>query len=185
VAKAFMEELPPGVADELAEAYRALPSTADDTRRYAQRVLDPPPLDTDRARLQLPPVVAPARTLGLVRSDQAAKVRAVTGVDVQRFDFSIDPNGIGHVRKEHGNPRIEARRGQRAITADDYALLPQLLSEADRIEDGGTAWRTGHQLVRVTWDRGEGEEWVAMFEVRRGKKSLALESLFVRKRQGK
>lgn len=178
LAKAFMDRLPTKSADELSEAFRALPGTADDTRRYAQRVLDPPPIDAEPGAAGPPPV----RTLGLLRSDQVRRVREVADADVERFDLTLDPFAIRHVEKEHGNERAEARRGQRAVTSADYALLPQLVSESDTIEEAGKSWKTGAQLVRFVWDRG-GEEWVATFEVRKGRKSLALETLFIRLRK--
>ena len=53
--------------DQLGDVYRALPSTADDVRRYAQRVFDPMP-DL--------PELPPQRTLGMVRSDQAREIEA-------------------------------------------------------------------------------------------------------------
>jgi hypothetical protein len=178
LAKAFMDRLPTRSADELSEAFRALPGTADDTRRYAQRVLDPPAIDTDPGAAGPPPV----RTLGLLRSDQVRHIRQVADTDVERFDLTLDPFAIRHVDKEHGNARAEARRGQRAVTIADYALLPQLVSESDTIEEAGKSWKTGAQLVRFVWDRG-GEEWVATFEIRKGRKSLALETLFIRLRK--
>ena len=177
-----MEQLPARTGDELAEAYRALPSTADDARRYAQRVLDPPPLDRDRELVGLPSVVPPVRTLGLVRSDQVKSIDEAIGANVERYDFSFDPSAIKHVLKNHGNAKVEASRGQRAVTSNDYARLPQLISEADQVVDTGASKTTGRKLVTLVWDRGT-EQWEAVFEVRDVKRSLALTTLYIKTRR--
>ena len=107
------------------------------------------------------------------------KVRELTGSDVERYDFSIDRDAVRHVLKEHGNPKVEAARGQRAVTSADYALLPQLLSEADEVTEAGSSRTTGRKLVRFVWDRGF-EQWEAVMEIRDAKRTLALTKLFVR-----
>jgi hypothetical protein len=175
IAKAFMDKLPASAADNISEAYRALPSTADDARRYAQRVLEPPPIDREPGALGPPP----ARTLGLVRSDQARQIKDLTGSDVERYDFSIDAYAIKHVRTRHGIPKAERDRGQREVTAADYGLLPQLISEADQIEAADESRSTGRRLVRLVWDRGF-ERWEAVMEIRDARRSLALTTLFIR-----
>ena len=174
VAKAFMQDLPPERADALSDAYRSLPSTADDARRYAQRVL----AGTDEGTADMAPL-PPVRTLGLVRSEQAGQLgREMEGVGVSGFDFSLDPFAIQHVRKEHGDPKTEASRGQRVAQAEDYARLPQLLNLAGSYEDAGKSWRTGNPLVKLVRKIG-GETWIVVFEVRTGRKSLALDSLVI------
>lgn len=178
IAKAFMNTLPAETVDELADAYRRLATTADDTRRYAERVLDPPPIDRGIDPAAPPPV----KTLGMVRSDQTREIAAIKIIDVSGYDFSLDPYAVRHVRKEHGNTKMEERRGQRAITGEDYALLPRLISDAQSIEDAGKSWRSGLPLVRLIWDR-EDEQRVAIFEVRKGKLTLALETLLTRTRK--
>ncbi len=175
VAKAFMERLPASSADAFAEAYRALPTTADDARRYAQRVLDPPPIDREPGA----PGPPPTRTLGLVRSDQAKQIERLTGSNVARYDFSIDRYAVQHVRTKHGDPKAEASRGQRAVEAADYALLPQLISEADQIEAADKGRATDRPLVRLVWDRGF-ERWEAVMEVRSVRRSLALTTLIIK-----
>lgn len=171
IAKAFMESMPETARDSMAQSYRSLPSTADDARRYAQRVL------ADLEDLPAPPV----RTLGLLTDDQARAVAELKdGAEVDLFDFSIDASAIRHVLTQHGNEKAEAARGQRAVTAEDYAGLAALLNAPDAIEDAGKARRTGLPLVRFVRKVG-GESWAAVFEIRRKRRTLALETFFIRR----
>ena len=166
LAKAYMQGVPATTRDALATSYRALPSVADDVRRYAQRAIAAP-----QAAADLPPY----RTLGLLTSDQAAQVQAATGTDVGLFDFALDAPAVLHVQEKHGNADTEARRGQVAVTADDYALLPQLLNAPDSIKYDGTS---GVGRAVLLFEKLIGpRRYVAAFEVRNGRKMLALQSL--------
>jgi hypothetical protein len=166
LAKAYMQEMPN--RDALAISYRSLPFVADDVRRYAQRVLD------GRTSLDIPPV----QTMGLLTSAHAAKVGKLAGVWVDGFDFALDPYSVRHIRDEHGDEAVESRRGQRAVVAADYARLPALLSNPDEVVDGGRS-NVGHRIVRYVKRIGD-ELYTAAFEIRTGRKMLALQSMWIR-----
>lgn len=169
LAKAFMESLPAGEQDALSTAYRSLPSTADDARRYAQGVYTPLP---DLAPL------APQRTLGLVPSDQAETIRMLTGASVDRFDYSMDVSAIGHVRRVHSNAK-EVLRGQRPPVPADYALLPRILSDPDDISFAGVS-DMAEQLVDLSKSI-DGNTYVATMAVRGGKRrTVALKTFFIK-----
>lgn len=168
LAKAYMQALPESVRDALAIAYRALPSVAADTRLYAQRILE------GRAQLDVPPY----RTLGLATRAQAGEISAITNVDVAGFDFALDAASVRHVREQHGGAP-ELLRGQRPVTADDYAKLPSVLGQPDRIEDAGAS-DIGRPMVRFVKEI-DGETFVAALEVRTGRRMLALQSFWVKK----
>lgn len=170
IAKAFMVNLPTGEQDALSIAYRALPSTEDDARRYAQRVYAPPP--------DLPPP-PPQRTLGLVPSGDAATIRELTGVAVDRYDFSLDASAIGHVRRVHANPQ-EILRGQVAPAPADFALLPRILSDPDSITLAGTS-TMAEKLI--DYSRAiDGRTYVVTLAIRGGKRrTLALKTFRIRK----
>ncbi|MES2754889.1 MAG: hypothetical protein V4659_09515 [Pseudomonadota bacterium] len=166
IAKGFMEDLPPDVADRLAISYRALPSVADDARRYAQRTLSG---GKD--------AVEKSRTLGLVTSEQAAAIEQLLGLPVKQFDFAVTPSEVLHVARRHGNPTTEALRGQRAVTADDYAMLPQIITAPDVIENAGRA-NSGEPLVLYAKTIG-GVRYTAIFARRVSSRSLALKSFYI------
>lgn len=168
IGKAFMADLPDATRDALANAYRRLPSVADDARRYARRALG----QGGQAFVQ------PVWTLGPVRSDQADSYAPHLGLDVRTFDFSIDRSAIEHVNDHHGNAKTEAARGQQAIDIDDYAILPDII-QYGTAAPAGYAKKTGLPLIAITYRMGR-TEYVAVFELRKGRRTLALQTLYAR-----
>lgn len=167
LAKAYMQGLPTGVRDRFATSYRGLPSVADDTRRYARSVLENLQ-DVERA---------PYRTLGLLTEQDAAAVLRLKGIDVAGFDFALDVSAVKHVHKHHGHDKTERSRGQRAVAGHDYAFLPAILNAPDSIEDLGEN-EAGVSLLRYR-KQVDGERFNAVFGVRRGRKMLALVTLYI------
>lgn len=159
LAKAYMQGVPDGVRDRLAQAYRALTSVANDTRLYAQKILE------GRTNLDIPPY----RTLGLATRDQVMRINAAIDADVTAFDFSLDQYAPLHIFKEHGDPKVETSRGQRAVVAGDYARLPQIINDADRMSFDG-----GEVLMEKTF--GE-ERQVAVFAPLGKRRTLVLKSM--------
>ena len=170
LAKAYMQSLPGTSRDALALAYRSLPSVADDTRRYARRILE------NLQDVDIPPY----RTLGLLTEADVSSMGGLKQMDLTGFDFALDAFAVKHVLDHHGNDKAERKRGQRAVTADDYTLLPTLLNQGGDWEDAGLAKRTGRPLVKRRLNQN-GETIEAVFEVRNKRKMLALETFFIRK----
>lgn len=168
VAKAFMEEVPEAQRDALAQSYRALPSTAADARRYARNVWD------DQAdQLQ------PGRTLGQLTSDQ---VQAI-GDQAKSFDFSLSPSEVIHVRNEHGDDAKERRQGQRAVTPDDFALLPNVLNAGSAPRYAGISDRHKLPVYEIATNVG-GEEFVTRWEFWSKRRTMALLTFFIRTGKG-
>lgn len=172
VAKAFMASLPAQQADALSQAYRALPSTADDARRFAQAVTD------DRPPLAGPPV----RTLGLVDSAVADRIGQLVPRGAKGFDYRFAADAVRHVFDEHGDDATERLRGQRGVTPADFALLPLLLSAPDSITGPDRA-QQGETLVHVTKMIG-GRRITASFAVNQRFRSLSLKTMFIRVGKG-
>lgn len=166
LAKAYMQGVPDNVRDDLARAYRELPSVADDARRFAARALAGNP------------DAKPYLTLGLLTVADAAMVESLTKANVGLFDYSLDASSIRHVQDVHGDAKTEVMRGQRAVTAADYARLPELLNAPDSIEYGGIS-DVGHPIVRIT-KLIDGELVTVAFEIRGKRKMLALQSLWIK-----
>lgn len=173
VAKAFMEHLRPELRDALATSHRRLPSVAGDARRYAERVIG------ERGGGDIVgAAIEPARTLGPVTSRQAERIGPLVGVDITAFDFSVSRDEIRHVQAKHGAEARERPRGQRAVTPADYARLPELVNSPDRIDWAGKT-DTGRPAVQFV-KRFGGETWTAIFELRTGRRTLALTTLWIR-----
>jgi len=58
---------------------------------------------------------------GAIPSDLAGKIQSDTGINVENYNLSLGSNEIRKILKDHGNEATEALRGQRAITADDFS----------------------------------------------------------------
>jgi len=169
ISKAFMDSLPPARASQLAEAYRALPSTADDARRYARRVYEPPP-----ELPELPPI----RTLGRLRSDQADAIGEAMDRDVSGYDFSFDTSAVGHVIRHHGNPAREWAASQRVVTQADFALLPRIASQP--LKPIATLSELGEPMAEQRLTLAN-ETYVARWAIRgKRRRTLALKTLFIK-----
>uniref|UniRef100_UPI002632D307 phage minor head protein n=1 Tax=uncultured Halomonas sp. TaxID=173971 RepID=UPI002632D307 len=173
LAKGYMQGVPASVRDQLARSYRALPSVADDARRYAQRVLGGRDKTLDTPRYL---------TLGLLTGPDARRIGELKERDVTGFDFALDASAVRHIASTHGSEATERPRGQRAVTARDYAVLGQLLNEGAGWQDAGASKRSGQPLVKRRLERN-GEVFEAVFEVRRKRKMLALETFYVRPKE--
>lgn len=167
LANAFMREVPEEVRDDFAHGFRALPSLDDDLRRYARRVTQ------DEAQ------AAPQKTLGLATSGQVAEFEQLAGVPMRGilWDFMVDKSAVKHVMARHADAGVELTRGQRALGFADFGRLPWLVDRPDSVERIESKDRDVRRLkfTRVLGD----ERWVAIFEVRRGRKRLALVSMRV------
>jgi len=167
VAKAFMDALSLERAEALSRAYRRLPSTRDDARRIAQRVWD----GRDDGE--------PSRTIGMLTRGQVAAIRTGENpLDAEHFDFSLTHNEVRHVRSSHGD-LAETRRGQRAVGPADFALLPQLIDQGSAPRFVGMSDRHKSPVYEII-ARIDGEEWVTRWVYRRRRRTLTLQSFFVR-----
>lgn len=167
IARAFMDELPPERADALSNAYRRLPSTADDARRYAAAI----------AEGREPAGGNPVRTMGMVRSDQAQQLEQLAGRPIAGFDYRFTPDSVRHILDEHGGTS-EVPRGQRPVTPEDFAELPGIVSRPDRIL--GPDRSNINELLVHYEKRIRGELYRATFAVATRRRSLTLKTMFVR-----
>ena len=64
---------------------------------------------------------------GAIPSDLAARIKADSGVDVENYNLSLGSYEVRKILKDHGNENVEAPRGQRAIVADDFAHIVDIV----------------------------------------------------------
>lgn len=166
LAKSYMQGVPATQRDALAKAYRDLPSTADDARRYARRVLG----DTTA-------IIPPYQTLGLATQADIQQISKLKDLDVDGYDFALDASAVKHIQSHHGDGGSELLRGQRAVTANDYEALPSIVNAPDAIDDAGTD-KAGAQLVRYQ-KQVDDDRYSAVFEVRKKRKMLVLKSYYI------
>jgi hypothetical protein len=81
--------------------------------------------------------------------EQTAEAFKQAGLDVAGFVHVVDSATVNHIMKQHGNPEKEAARGQIAVTPKDFARLPDVVSNPDKVEPVGKTKR-GLEAVRYT-----------------------------------
>ena len=172
LATAYMRGVPNEARDALAIAYRSLPSVANDTRLYAQRILE------ERTQLAIPE----ARTLGLATAEDVRRI-AAEGMDVAGYDWMLDRSAVYHIRNNHGDDTAEGLEGRRGVTSDDYARLPLILNNYTTLEV--SAKRTGGtELTALTvTGAADGEKMETVWEVRGRRQRLALKTMMIWKRR--
>lgn len=107
-------------------------------------------------------------------SERVIDLLKAHGIDATRYVHVVDNFAIGHTLKNHGNEKIESARGQVAITPEDFAKIPEVVSFPDKVEwDGKT--RVGRDAIRYT-KRFNGH-LIVVEEVRTGRNRLALTSM--------
>lgn len=74
--------------------------------------------------------------LGKVNNYVIEKVKAIFGIDITNKRHTISDYDIRHMINEHGNPEIEAKKGQIAITKDDIKNIPDIINNPTDIVKG-------------------------------------------------
>lgn len=82
--------------------------------------------------------ISDRRTIEVIgKVDNATLILQKTGLDVNGFTRVIDNYGVRHTLKQHGDATKEARRGQLAVTPDDFGLIPMITSHPDSVYSDG------------------------------------------------
>src|SRR3546814_2668758 len=72
--------------------------------------------------------------LGQVAQANADRVLRDTGIDISGARREIDTSAINHALKQHGSDTTEAKRGQAAITPEDFGKIPEIVERPDNVE---------------------------------------------------
>lgn len=110
------------------------------------------------------------------------KIIEKTGLDVSGFRRILDNYGVRHTMKQHGDAVKEARRGQVAVTLDDFRLIQVITSQPDDIFADGKNKIGRDVIVFVKLIEGIGYRHVE--EVRGKHKLVATDSLRKKKALG-
>lgn len=118
--------------------------------------------------------------ISLGRVTNHERIKADTGFDLEGFERILDNYGVRHTMKKHGNPKAEAARGQIAVTLDDFALIPLITAEPDRVFHDGQN-KIGRDVI-VFCKAIDGIGYRHVEEIRPKGKLVATDSL--RKKKG-
>lgn len=70
---------------------------------------------------------------GVVGEDLSARIKSDTGYDFYGRNVTLRADNVRKTIKDHGSEKSEFPRGQRPITQDDFALIPDIIGEPDEI----------------------------------------------------
>ena len=76
---------------------------------------------------------------------------ADTGIQgTQHYTHSVSKSSAYHIFKEHGNAQTEKERGQIAVTAEDLARIPEIVTAPDEVLTRSEERRVGKEC-RSRW----------------------------------
>lgn len=197
VGKAYAADLPPPIRDEFAQSYRSLPSVADESRRFAQAILNKTPNSREYV------------SLGMVSSDKVKKIEEMVfeddlksleatnakrlkkaqkqgkeykpleykkyeKIDVDGYDFTINKSSVGHVKNSHGNEK----GAQKSVTPEDYKYLPEILNNPDSFKKGDFTESGRLPAVKVSKRIG-GKNYILIFSINNNRKMLVLKTFYI------
>jgi hypothetical protein len=102
--------------------------------------------------------------------------------DVSGARHEVDAYATRHTFKEHGSAAREEPRGQGAVTAEDWAMIPDVLASPDHMEYVGLS-RVGRDTIG--YRKAVNGHVLYIEEVRTGRHTLSAVSLRKYKRGGK
>lgn len=108
---------------------------------------------------------------------------AELGLDIdETWVHSFESSAYGHNQKHHGNSENEARRGQIAITEDDYARIPEILDSYDRVSKSTNKTKgVGNEVIIYEKEFDDGYIYY-LEEKRDRRKSLAFHTMYKKKK---
>ena len=109
--------------------------------------------------------------LAKVTDETAKKIKDILGIDVTGFDIGIDESAIRHTLNQHGNEQTEQKRGQTAVTQQDFALVAEITNNADVIKKGNSE-------NTLQFEKQIGSLYVVVQELRIGKGKLSLKTMY-------
>jgi hypothetical protein len=102
------------------------------------------------------------------------------GLNALNFQHIMEADRIRHIMNEHGSASSEELRGNIAITEDDFALLPNILSEYDSLE---SVEKSYFGKKRLMYKKALEGTVYCVVEVRGKKQVLSLITLYKTKKE--
>ncbi|MCM1053542.1 MAG: hypothetical protein NC483_06180 [Ruminococcus sp.] len=87
---------------------------------------------------------------GKIGTYTANKIKKDIGIDIENYNISLQGNAIRHIFKNHGDRIYEQKRGQLAITKDDFKFIPLIISKYDIVKFSG---KTENNNISITFQK--------------------------------
>lgn len=114
--------------------------------------------------------------LGKVPDSVVRQVQADTGLDIRGFGVMMNGNDVRHIIQSHGDAATEAARGQMAVTAEDVARIPEVISSPDRIYLSNQLDAKGRKAL--VFEKKIGDAYITIQGVSTGKNVLQTDTLY-------
>lgn len=70
---------------------------------------------------------------GKVTPEEAARLKEVSGQDLDGYNHAVDNFAMRHMQLRHGDAKTEESKGQIAITREDVARIPEIVASPDSV----------------------------------------------------
>jgi len=117
-------------------------------------------------------------SFGKLTEKQIKEIKENTGFDLTDYERIIDNYGIKYAFKQHGNIIKEQKRGQIAITENDFENILKIITNAEKIENNGKN-KIGRNIIRFCKQLSEKNYYTE--EIMKKKKELAMQTFYKRK----
>lgn len=68
----------------------------------------------------------------------------------------MQANAVRHIFKNHSDQNIEVKRGQIAITKEDFELIPNIISDCDKLKNVGL---TEKNNIAIRFEKQFGDKY--------------------------
>jgi hypothetical protein len=96
--------------------------------------------------------------------------------DAAGFRHVVEYDTIRHIEEKHGARAGEAARGQRPVTAEEFARLPEVLRNPDDVQPGKPVKGVAATIV---FEKKLDGRYYVVEHVRAGKRTLAVKTMYV------
>ena len=117
--------------------------------------------------------------MGTIPDSAAQTILDSTGVDVAGYSAILPGDSVQHIVRNHGNERTEAARGNQAVTEEDIALIPQVISSPDSVVLSDRPDVLGRPVLLIS--KQIGNTYVTAQAVTDGRHALTTNSLWIKK----
>lgn len=111
----------------------------------------------------------------------ANKINQALGINLENYNLSLKTDSIRHILNHHSS-RTEELRGQVPVTAEDFKLLPEIVTNYDNIQESGTS-KQGKPSI--TFEKQIGDNYYVVTYVSDKSNSLEVQTMYKIKAQKK
>ena len=117
--------------------------------------------------------------MGTIPDSAAQTILDSTGVDVAGYSAILPGDSVQHIVRNHGNVKTEEARGNQAVTEEDIALIPHVISAPDSVVLSDRADVLGRPVLLIS--KQIGNTYVTAQAVTDGRHALTTNSLWIKK----